>query len=100
TPVRWIGFLARWAGIARVYVDDVFIVELDLYATTEQPQAVVFSRTGLTSGPHTMTVDSTGRKNASSADYAVVVNAFDAAPAVPHPAIGARTEESALSLTA
>jgi len=100
TTVRWIGFRAPWAGIARVYVDDAFITELDLYATTDQPQSVVFSRTGLGAGPHTLTVESTGRKNAASADYAVVVDAFDAAPAVPHPAIGARTEESGLSLTA
>ena len=100
TTVRWIGFLAPWAGIARVYIDDVFIVELDLYQPTEQPQSVVFSRTGLTSGPHTLTVESTGRKNPSSTDYAVVVDAFDVAPAMPHPAIGARTEESGLSLSA
>ena len=100
TTVRWIGFRAPWAGIARVYIDDVFITELDLYATTDQPQSVVFSRTGLSSGPHTLTVESTGRKNPDSVDYAVVVDAFDAAPAVPHPAIGARTEESGLSLSA
>ena len=100
TTVRWIGFRAPWAGIARVHVDDVFVIELDLYATTDQPQSVVFSRTGLSSGPHTLTVESTGRKNPASGDYAVVVDAFDVAPAVPHPAIGARTEESSLSLTA
>ena len=100
TTVRWIGFRAPWAGIARVHIDDVFIVELDLYTTTELPQSVVFSRTGLTNGPHTLTVESTGRKNPASADYAVVVDAFDVAPAAPHPAIGARTEESGLSLTA
>ena len=100
TTVRWIGFRAPWAGIARVHIDDVFVIELDLYATTDQPQSVVFSRTGLSSGPHTLTVESTGRKNPASGDYAVVVDAFDVAPAVPHPAIGARTEESSLSLSA
>jgi hypothetical protein len=99
TTVRWIGFRAPWAGIARVHIDDVFVSEIDLYATTDQPQSVVFSRTGLSSGPHTLTVESTGRKNPASADYAVVVDAFDVAPAMPHPAIGARTEESGLALT-
>src|SRR5207249_294400 len=91
TTVRWIGFLAPWAGIARVYVDDVFVTELDLYQPTEQTQAVVFSRTGLTNGPHSLTVESTGRKNASSVDYAVVVDAFDVAPALPLPAPGRHT---------
>ncbi|HEY8150001.1 MAG TPA: hypothetical protein VIK51_13935, partial [Vicinamibacteria bacterium] len=67
---------------------------------TEAPLTVVFSRTGLSYGPHSLTVESTGRKNASSVDYAVVVDAFDVAPASPLPAEGTRTEESALSLTA
>ena len=100
TTVRWIGFLAPWAGIARVYVDDVFVTELDLYQPTEQTQAVVFSRTGLTNGPHSLTVESTGRKNASSVDYAVVVDAFDVAPALPLPATGTRVEETGLSFSA
>jgi Big-like domain-containing protein len=100
TTVRWIGFRAPWAGIARVYVDDVFVTELDLYQTTEEPVTVVFSRTGLPYGPHSLTVESTGRKNPSSVDYAVVVDAFDVAPASPLPAEGTRTEESALNLTA
>jgi len=99
TTVRWIGFLAPWAGIARVYVDDVFVTELDLYQPTEQTQAVVFSRTGLTNGPHSLTVESTGRKNASSVDYAVVVDAFEVAPAVPLPATGTRVEETGLSFS-
>ena len=99
TTVRWIGFLAPWAGIARVYVDDVFVTELDLYQPTEQTQAVVFSRTGLTNGAHSLTVESTGRKNASSVDYAVVVDAFEVAPAVPLPATGTRVEETGLSFS-
>jgi hypothetical protein len=100
TTVRWIGFLAPWAGIARVYVDDVFVTELDLYQPAEQTQAVVFSRTGLTYGPHSVTVESTGRKNASSVDYAVVVDAFDVAPALPLTATGTRVEETGLSFSA
>jgi YD repeat-containing protein len=99
TTVRWIGFRAPWAGIARVYVDDVFISELDLYATTEQVQAVAFSRTGLTNGTHTLTVESTGRKNPAAVDYAIVVDAFDVSPPSPPPLAGTRVEETGLSLT-
>jgi hypothetical protein len=100
TTVHWIGFRAPWAGIARVYVDDVFDSEIDLYSASEQVQAVIFSRTGLTSGTHTLTVESTGRKNPASADYAVVVDAFDVAVASPPPVAGTRAEETALSLSA
>src|SRR6266540_3668487 len=100
TTVRWIGFLAPWAGIADVYVDDVFAVELDLYATTEQAQAVVFERTGLPSGNHTITVEAEGRKNDASTDYAVVVDAFDVEPTSPLPTTGMRVEETGLTFTA
>jgi hypothetical protein len=41
----------------------------------------------------------TGRRNASATDNAVVVDAFDMAPASPPGAIGARTEETAASLS-
>jgi YD repeat-containing protein len=101
TSVTWIGFRAPWAGIARVFVDGTFITELDLYQTTEQPQATVFSATNLAAGSHTLAVESTGRKNASSVDYAVVVDAFDVSPASPPPT-GTRFEEtsSAMSFTA
>jgi Bacterial Ig domain len=99
TTVRWISFRGPWAGIARVHVDDVFVEEVDLYAATEQVQAVVFSRTGLTAGAHSLTVESTGRKNAASGDYAVVVDAFEVAPASPLPTIGTRMEETGLSRT-
>ena len=99
TSVTWIGFRAPWAGIARVYVDGAFVAELDLYTTTEQVQTPVFSASGLTSGSHTLAVESTGLKNASSADYAVVVDAFDVSPASPPTTQGTRLEESSGSTT-
>ncbi|HEU0104534.1 MAG TPA: Ig-like domain-containing protein, partial [Vicinamibacteria bacterium] len=100
STIRWIGFRAPWAGIARVYLDDVFVSELDLYQTTEEPQAVVFARTGLAAGPHTLMVECTGRRNPSSVDYAVVVDAFDVAPAAPAPVTGTRVEEPAMTFGA
>ena len=102
TSVKWIGFRAPWAGIARVFVDGTFITELDLYQTTEEPRATVFSATNLTAGSHTLAVESTGLKNASSVDYAVVVDAFDVSPSSPPHPTGTRFEEtaSATSFTA
>lgn len=99
TSVTWIGFRADWAGIARVLVDGVFVTELDLYSVTEQPQAPVFTASGLTAGSHTITVEATGRRNASATDNAVVVDAFDVSPAVAPGVVGARIEESAAAVT-
>ena len=95
TSVRWIGFRAPWAGIARVFVDGTFITELDLYQQTEQAQATVFTATNLAAGTHTLAIESTGRKNVSAVDYAVVVDAFDVSPASPPPPTGTRFEETA-----
>ena len=53
--------------------------EVDTYAATEQTQKVLFSVTGLSDGAHTLTVEPTGLKNASSIDSLVIVDAFDVA---------------------
>ena len=95
TSVTWIGFRAPWAGIARVFVDGTFVTELDLYQPTEQTQAPVFTASNLSAGSHTLTVESTGLKNASSSDYPVVVDAFDVSPSSPPPPTGTRFEETA-----
>jgi hypothetical protein len=99
TTVKWIGFRAPWAGIARVFVDGSFVTELDLYATTEQTQSPVFTATNLAAGSHTLTIESTGLKNASSSDYAVVVDAFDVSPPSPPPISGTRVEQTAPAIT-
>jgi hypothetical protein len=99
TSVTWIGFRAPWAGIARVFVDGTFVTELDLYQTAEQPQAPVFTAANLAAGSHTLTVESTGRKNASSSDYPVVVDAFDVSPSSPPPPTGTRVEETATAVS-
>ena len=99
TSVSWIGFRAPWAGIGRVYVDGTFVTELDLYSTNEQVQTPVFTATNLTSGTHSVTVESTERRNPSASDYAVVVDAFDVSPGSPPPITGTRFEETAASTT-
>ena len=40
-------------------------------------QAVLFTTSGLASGPHTLTIEATGTRNAASADNIIVVDAFD-----------------------
>jgi hypothetical protein len=99
TSVTWIGFRADWAGIGRVYVDGAFAGEIDLYSPTEQSQARVFTASGLQPGPHTLIVESTGRRNPSATDNAVVVDAFDVGPAMPPPVAGTRIENTSAAMT-
>src|SRR5205814_9447735 len=80
-----------------------FVTEVDLYATTEVVQTPVFTADRLAHGPHTLAIESTGRKRGGdqcspsppdcAADYAVVVDAFDVG-SEPPPTTGTRTEET------
>ena len=79
TSVSWIGLRAERTGIARVYLDGVFVTEVDTYAPTEGPQNTLFKAAGLANGQHTLTIEATGRKNPASMNAYVVVDAFDAA---------------------
>ena len=99
TAVKWIGFRAAWAGIARVFVDGAFVSEIDLFSPTEEVQVPVFQVSDLVPGSHTITIEATGRRNPEATDYAVVLDAFDVSPGVPPPTTGTRSEESAQSAT-
>jgi hypothetical protein len=94
TSVKWIGFRAPWAGIARVYVDGAFVEDVDLYSSSELVQTPVFTATNLPPGTHSIAVESTGQKNIDAFDYAVVVDAFDVTPGAPPAIAGTRSEES------
>ena len=80
TTVSWIGLRGRHTGIARVYLDGVFVTDVDTYAASEGPQDTVFTATGLADATHTLTIEVTGLKNPASDNLWVVVDAFDVRP--------------------
>jgi len=80
TEVRWLGFTYDGAGIARVSVDGTFAGEVDTYSVSPVIDPVVFTATGLTRGPHTLTIEVTGRRNAAASDSWVIIDAFDVTP--------------------
>jgi hypothetical protein len=77
TAVRWIGYKDAWSGIANVYLDGVLKAQVDGYSATDHAQAALYTITGLGSGLHTLTVEVTGTRNASSRGLWVWVDAFD-----------------------
>ena len=112
TSVTWISLAAYWAGTARVYVDGQFVQEVDLFlrppctpeeraagCVDEQPQAAVFTASGLAPGSHTFMVEVTGGRNPLATDNAVVVDAFDVGPAPAPTTFGRRFEETTASYT-
>ena len=76
--VSWIGFKCEQCGIASVLLDGSVVATVDTYAAT-RPAASgsMFNVTGLAAGNHTLVIQVTGNKNASSASTYVVVDAFD-----------------------
>jgi hypothetical protein len=77
TAINWIGYRGPDAGIAQVQMDGGTAVSVDLYAASATYQPVVWALTGMTDGTHTLTIKSTGTKNATSSGARVVVDALD-----------------------
>lgn len=68
--VDWIALTGPPYGIAQVTLDGVAQPDVDLFSATWRYRQVVFSKTGLAAGPHTLVVSWTGRKNAgATSDY-------------------------------
>jgi hypothetical protein len=80
TGITWLGTTSNKQGIARVYIDGHPKAEVDQYSGTREAMVRCYSTTGLTNGPHTITVEVTGQKNQLSTDYLIEIDAFDLAP--------------------
>src|SRR6266699_3572426 len=75
--VSWIGGRTPQTGIARVFLDGVFLAEVDTYSKTEEVRVPMFAAAGLADASHTFTIEVTGRQNASATGALVVVDASD-----------------------
>jgi SpoIID/LytB domain protein len=75
---RWIGKRASNYGKAWVSVDASAPVLVDLYSSTVLNQQRLFESTVLPSGPHTLTIRVSGKKNSKASTYYVDADAFEA----------------------
>jgi hypothetical protein len=76
TSVIWIGKKGPNIGIAAVAIDGGTPTTIDNYNATTLFQQQLASFTGLANGSHTMSIQATCTKNASSTDFYQVVDAF------------------------
>jgi hypothetical protein len=76
TDIAWISTRADNRGQATVSIDGGPATLVDLYNATLQGRRIVFAATGLTDGPHTLTVTVLGLKNAASSGFRVDIDAF------------------------
>jgi len=78
TGISWIGARGSQTGIARVTLDGVSVgPDIDTYSSTEQIQAVIFTKQDLADASHTLTIENTGQKNPASLSPLIVVDAFE-----------------------
>jgi beta-galactosidase GanA len=75
TAIRWIGSKAGNHGYADVYLDGVKQVTVD--ASGSQSQAVLYSATGLSSGPHTLKIVVDGTHASTASGNYVSIDAID-----------------------
>ena len=80
SSVSWIGYRDEWSGIARVSIDGVVRGEIDTYVSPSAPRSLMYTLTGLSPGPHTLTIEPTGRWNPASLGLWVWVDAFEIGP--------------------
>jgi hypothetical protein len=77
TGASFILYTDEWSGIATISVDGVAQTEVDTYASPAQAQVNAYTISGLSPGPHTVSISPTGRRNPSSRGLWIWVDAFD-----------------------
>ena len=76
TAISWIGITDPWSGFARVYLDGV-LNTVDTYGSTTTYQKVLFTARGLTSGPHTLSIEIMHTRDVNGSGSWVWIDGFD-----------------------
>lgn len=77
TGVRLIGPKARTGGIVTLTLDGVRVAKIDTYSRRTRHQAVLFERSGLTAGTHTLVATVTGKRNRKARRGYASIDAFE-----------------------
>jgi photosystem II stability/assembly factor-like uncharacterized protein len=78
--IRWIATKSPQGGTANVFIDNSFIESVDLHSEQFKPVSDVFTRTGLSCQPHTITITVGEGKNRDPSVQRVSLDAFDVLP--------------------
>jgi hypothetical protein len=77
TGVQWIGNASDCTGFANIFVDGVFKGEVNTFAASALTKTVLYSASGLNSGTHTLTIELSPRKNPTTTQSFIWIDAFD-----------------------
>ena len=76
TGIEWFGNKGVQHGIARIYIDGVFVQDVDTWNDVSRRQQRLFWKYGLTRGRHHIKIVNSGKRRAGSRGYLVDVDAF------------------------
>ena len=76
TGVRFLGYRDEWSGIVDVFVDGRLRATVDTYSKPARAQVEIYAIGGLQDGPHTLTIQPTGRRGPTSGGAWIWVDAF------------------------
>lgn len=74
--VKIIGYKSMYYGIGDVYIDNILVGSIDYYSPSTQYQTLLFEKTGLVNGSHTLKVIHTGKKNTLASGFGINVDSF------------------------
>ncbi|MBP1962755.1 DUF4073 domain-containing protein [Paenibacillus aceris] len=90
TSIQLISMKQRNMGNIDVYLDGVLAqADIDCYAPSTIKQVVLYSKTGLPAGQHTIKVVVKGTKSAQAVDKIGAIDAFEYTPAIAAPSVTA-----------
>ena len=76
TGFNWYGMVSKDRGIANIYIDGVKQT-LDTYSAFGASQKLLFSKTGLTNGKHTVKIEVSGNKNTAATNTTIHFDKID-----------------------
>jgi hypothetical protein len=74
--VSWVGYQDEWSGIADVLLDGRLVTTVDTYSKPARAQVELYAVDGLREGPHTLTIQPTGRRRPASGGTWIWVDGF------------------------
>ena len=77
TKFRFYSHINIWRGIAKIYIDDVAIDDIDLYSENEILDSIVYESDVLDYKEHTVKIQVTGNKNELSKETKIAIYRFE-----------------------
>ena len=95
--IQWTALTSPYYGLADVFIDDILVEEVNLYSSSAKSQQVVFEKTNLTTGHHTLRIVNKSTKgNAEGKGTNINVDSFLVSTSTPVTGSVDNTDENIL----